>query len=199
MNIYINTPNLTSTVVRVTYPFMCCTLKTRCKIITPPTTRSCFQLIKDESLKYTLYFVSTTAVAVSTTRLMVIIYRLTLLNKHTNPHNIISINQSLCELLMCIYFISIFMNNALNNNVILWRKSVICRTMSVFLYMTTLNNMLFKSLSVIILSLKIKFPFKHQCRWLKYSAPVAVMTWLCSLLFVAIISLSIILHICILF
>ena len=192
MNIYINTPNLTSILVRVTDPFMCCTLKTRCKLLTNRTSRACFQLIKDESLKYIFYFVSTTAFAVSLTRLLVIIYRSILLKKHPNPHDIMRINQALCALLMCIYFTSIFINNALNNNVILWRKSVICRTMSVFLYMTLINNMVFKSLSVIILSLKIKFPFEYQCRWLKFSSPVAVMTWLCSLLFVSIVSLSII-------
>ena len=193
MHIYIHAPNLTSILVRVSDPFMCCTLKTQCKILTPRSIQSCFQLIKDESLKYAFYFLSTTAIAVSSTLLMVIIYRLILLKKHTNPHNIIRINQSLCTLLMCIYFISIFTANALNKNVILWRKSVICRTMSVFLYMTLINNMVFKSLSVIMLSLKIKFPFKHQCRWLKYSAPVTIMTWLCSLLFVSIVSLSVIL------
>ena len=150
MNIYIHAPNLTSIPVRVSDPFMCCTLKTRCKILTPRSTQSCFQLIKDESLKYIFYFLSTTAVAVSTTRLMVIIYRSIFVKKHTNHHNIIMINQSLCTLLMCIYFISIFINNALSNNVILWRKSAICRTMSVFLYITLINNMVFKYLSVIM-------------------------------------------------
>ena len=179
MNIYINTMNHTSIEVRVTDPFMCCTLNVQCKIINIRSNSLCFQFIKTESLKYTFYFISSTAVVVSITRLLVIIYR-SITYQNTNHLNVIRINQSLCEVLMCTYFISIFINTALNNNVILWRKSIICRIMSWFLYLTLSNGMVFKTFSVIIMSLKIKFPFKHQCRWLRFAALSAIMAWLCS-------------------
>ena len=191
MNIYINTLNHTSIEVRVTDPFMCCTLKAKCKIINIRSNSLCFQLIQTESLKYIFYFISSTAVAVSMTRLLVIIYR-SILYKNTNHHNIIRINQSLCEVLMCTYFISILINTALNNNIILWRKSTICHIMSGILYITLLNGMVFKTFSGIILCLKIKFPFKHQCRWLRFAASSAIMMWLCScLMFLISIILSI--------
>ena len=179
MNIYINTPNHTSIEIRVTDPFMCCTLKAQCKIVNIRSNSICFQLIRTESFKYTFYFISSTAVVVIMTRLLVIIYR-AISYKNTNYHNIIRINQSMCEVLMCTYFISILINTALNNNIILWRKSIICRIISGFLYITLLNGMVFKTFSVIIMSLKIKFPFKHQCRWLRFAASSAIMAWLCS-------------------
>ena len=178
MNIYINTPNHTWIEVRGTDPFMCCTLKAQCTMVNIRSNSICFHLIKTDPLKYTFYFISSTAVVVIMTRLLVIIYR-SILYKNTNHHNIIRINQSLCEVLMCTYFISILINTALNSNVILWRKSITCRIVSGLLYITLLNGMVFKTFSVITISLKIKFPFKHQCRWLRFAVSSAIMAWLC--------------------
>ena len=179
MNINLNIINHTSVEVHVTDPFMCCTLKTQCKMFISRSNVSCFQLIKTQSLKYIFYFLSTITFVVSTTRFLVIIYRSIYHKKHSNHHNIIKINQSLCELLMCTYFISVCLGNALSSNVITWRKNIICRIMSGFLYIALLNSLVFKTFSVITMSLKIKFPFKHQCRWLRFAVPAAGIAWLC--------------------
>ena len=194
VNIYITTHNHTSIQVHVADPIMCCTLKVQCKVINVPNNVSCFQLIKSRALTYSFYFLTTAAFTTSISRLFVVFCRLFLNRKQPAHYIAIKINQSLCEILFCVYLICIFIGNVLNVNVIFWRKAIICSIMSGLLYIALLNDMVFKTLSVIMMSLKIRFPFKHQCRWLRFATPSAGIVWLSScFIFLVSVHLSIIL------
>ena len=61
-----------------------------------------------------------------------------------------------------------------------WRKSWLCLLLNFVLFVSLECSIIFKCFCVIIMVFKIVFPFKHQCQWLRYTAFLSCMLWLCT-------------------
>ena len=148
--------------VRVTDPALCCILNSRCKLGDGRSEPTCHRLIKKRVIKWTVYILTTITFATSNAQFLFILYKLSSYNKQAKYYNTIRINQSLTELCFVTYFISVTMGDILKINIIFLRKSVLCHIMNILFYVPFSTCIIFKAFSTIIISLKIKFPFKHQ-------------------------------------
>ena len=182
INIYIDTSNSKFIEVLVTDPTLCCMFKSKCKIQGGVKVYICYQLIEAQSAKWSFYILATIPFIMCNTQLLMIFLRYASQNKHVKYYNITKINQSLTDLFLTLYFISLILGDTLNINVVFWRNSVFCRTINVLFYVTILNGLVFKAFSAIMPALKIRFPFNHQCRWFRFTLLALFSVWVFSAL-----------------
>ena len=86
-------------------------------------------------------------------------------------------NQSLSTKICSVYLVGISISDILKVNVMMFRKGNICILFNALLYTSLECTMIFKTLLSVIMSLKITFPFSHQCRWLKWTWLILACTW----------------------
>ena len=180
INVYIDTSNSKLIEVIVTDPTLCCMFKSRCKIQSGVKVYMCYQLIETQPAKWSFYILATIPFIMCNTQLFMIFLRYASQNKHVKYYNFTKINQSLTDLFLSLYFISLIFGDTLNINVVFWRNSVLCHTINVLFYVTILNSLVFKAFSAIMPALKIKFPFSHQCRWFRFTLLATFLVWVFS-------------------
>ena len=167
--------------IKVSDYHICCILPDNIECLSPnKNIYSCFGLINSVPEKYLAYSLSLTAFALS----VIII----LINKMINivskkefmknrNHSIIVVNQSLSTILCSVYLVGIAISDILKVNVLMFRKGNLCILFNALLYTSLQCTVIFKVLLIIIMSLKMTFPFSHQCRWLKWTWLVLACTW----------------------
>ena len=89
----------------------------------------------------------------------------------------IFINTGVSEMLLSIYLICLAITNDINVNVVVWRKSLYCFIFHALLSVSLATNIILKALSSYVLLLKIVYPFKHQCRYLRWSWLICLLVW----------------------
>ena len=89
----------------------------------------------------------------------------------------IFINTGVSEMLLSVYLICLAIANDINVNVVDWRKSLYCIIFHALFSVSLAANIIFKVLSSYVLLLKIVYPFKHQCRYVKMSWLICLLVW----------------------
>ena len=192
VDIYLSTFHHEFIEIHVTDPTLCCVWNSRCKIVDGGAAEyMCNQLIKKLVAKWIFYTLTIIAFITCNAGFFIILLRFSSNNKNIKYYKITIINQSLTELSWTTYFICIFFIDALNINVIFWIRSVLCLIINAQFYLALSNCIIFKAFSAIMISLKIKFPFKHQCRWFRFIYLSVILVWIFgALLYSANIGLS---------
>ena len=105
-------------------------------------------------------------------------YRLKLFSQRKKRYNFIALlNVEICNVMLVLYFVSLEFADIMGVNVVIFRKSTICVILSVTLFTTIHSSLALKTLSLFIVATKIVYPFKHECRWLRYSYIVCFTIW----------------------
>ena len=167
--------------IKVSDSIICCLLKTiRCS--SKDGKHLCFGLLFNLVSKISFYCICILTLLSTIFVLVKYIIWLSLLNRNANNKKkyyfVIWINHSLALLFISIYLVGIFVADTLNINMFFWRHSMICMSLNILLYTALESVVIFKVGLVLILSLQIIYPFKHQCSWLRNMALLTSMIWL---------------------
>ena len=61
---------------------------------------------------------------------------------------------------------------------ILWRAGNLCIFLRATIYVTLQSSVIFKTIAVVIITLKIRYPFRYQLRYLKHVPIISCAIWL---------------------
>ena len=107
-----------------------------------------------------------------------ITYRLKLFSQSKKRYNfIVALNVEICIVIFILYFVSLKFADIMGVNVIIFRKSTICAILSVAFFTTIHSSLALKTLSIVIVAIKIVYPFKYECGWLKYCYIACFTIW----------------------
>ena len=86
-------------------------------------------------------------------------------------------NQLMGNLLNSMYLATLSAVDIGKVNVLLFKTSILCITLNAVTYISLETIIVFKSILCQLILLKIMFPFKHQCRWVKWITPASGFVW----------------------
>ena len=86
--------------------------------------------------------------------------------------NIISSNS-----MLSLYFVVVSSFGSQATNLYVWKTQFTCKIIYIIFFSSLHGNMFFKIFRSIFVILKTVFPFKHQCRWLRFSAVICSGYW----------------------
>ena len=102
-------------------------------------------------------------------------------HKHTskkiNNYLIMLMSQLSSSLCSSLYVISIALADIIQVNLLYFRRSIYCSLLNAIIYITLETTIVLKVSSIGIISLNIVYPFKHQCRWLKWTGLITCFIW----------------------
>ena len=93
-------------------------------------------------------------------------------------YNVIKFNQIISDLLSILYFSFLIVADIFNVNAILWRTESVCVFLRTTICITLQSSIIFKTIGILIISLKISYPFRHQLRYMKLIPLAAGAIWL---------------------
>ena len=88
------------------------------------------------------------------------------------------INQIVSSILIGLYLLAIWVADANKVNLLLFRQSLICFILNIMLYISFVTLFVFRTCIFGYVALRILYPFKHQCIWLKWVSVVTVIIWI---------------------
>ena len=154
---------------------LCCMLnKLKCTSATPKTL--CFGLMESKVSKvifYILVFVTSAMI------LAVIIKHILLFSKSRSKlyYNISQLNHLTASLISVLCYVALASVDIANIYQWKWKTNPMCLLINAFLSMSLSPMSIFKILALMIIQMKIIFPFKHQCRWLNGTGLCCFLTW----------------------
>ena len=81
-------------------------------------------------------------------------------------------------MLISFYLCGLLFADVFQVNVIFWTVGRLCVLFKLILYNSLMVFIIFKTASVVFLSLQTTYPFKHQCRFLKWTGKVSLIIWI---------------------
>ena len=92
-------------------------------------------------------------------------------------------NMGISDVLSVIYICSIVAADWQQVNIVHWQTGDMCKILQILVILSLISNIILRCTAALILFLKIEYPFKHQCRWLKYTWFICVSIWLLSIIY----------------
>ena len=151
---------------------LCCispSLSINCK--STNTQKICFGLFTNISVKCTVYILNIICIFL----ISCVIYktcRKLYVSNGKKYYNVVKCNHIISDLFSNLYFSFLIGADIFNVNAILWRTESICVFLRTTISITLQSSIIFKTIVIIIISLKIRYPFRHQLRYMK-SIPLA--------------------------
>ena len=181
LNIKMSKNLLEHATISVSDSILCCMVKSKgCFSNFQKTV--CFGLLYNTVSKIVFYCTCIMTLMSTTFILFRRIKDLSLVQKHVNNKRkcylIALINHSISLLFISLYLMSLLVADTLHVNIFFWRKSMPCIFLNIIIYTSLESLVIFKACLTLILTLQIIYPFRHQCLWLKRTAPLLSVIWL---------------------
>ena len=98
--------------------------------------------------------------------------------KGTGRHfRVIMSNIIISNFVLILYIVVVSSFGSQSTNLYVWKTQFICKIIYIIFLSSLHGNMFFKIFRSIFVILKTVFPFKHQCRWLRFSAVICSGYW----------------------
>ena len=91
---------------------------------------------------------------------------------------LIFVNIGVSEILLSVYLVCLSIADDINVDVVVWQTSLYCIILHAFLTVSMAANIILKVLSSYVLLVKIVYPFKHQCRYVRMSWLICLLMWI---------------------
>ena len=174
--IYINLPDNRDIIVSDT-TFCCILYSTRnCK--SKQVYKICFGLFDKIHVKYSFY----TITMISSIAFIMQLFKINRDRpwvQSAKKHYILSkLNHVIADLFSTLYFLILICTDFLKVNIVLWRQENQCLILRSIFFISSYTSIVFKTMAIIIVTLKIIYPFKHQLRTFKYIPIAAILIWL---------------------
>ena len=167
-------------VVKVTDPLLCCLMQLKIECLSKKLTVNCYGLLKSHTETISLYCLSLFSTVMS---LFVFAKYVIHMISNTTPgkennYSILCISYMLANIFSSIYLAALSMADVFYVNVLIFKTSNVCTLLHAILYISLLASIVFKFLIIIFVSLRIIYPFKHQCNWMKWTGQATSIIWL---------------------
>ena len=173
----INVPILCNIIV--SYPRMCCTLpvKSICKTFDDGKI-ACFGIFHNLVSKIYIYTIVILSIASLFFKLCRSIFDSSWINDHKFYYISTTVNYTIADLLSIIHSVVLISVDISRINWLFWRKSLFCRFLRGMISLSLRASLIYKTICMIIITLKIIYPFRHQVRWLKYLPLASFFIWI---------------------
>ena len=164
--------------IAVTYFQICCLFPNyiSCRGITHGYV--CNGLIDSTTMKWCFYTVSVIAFVICAYLVIRQMWKCSY-SAHNKKYYIIArVNQVSADILSSVYLMCIVMADNLNVHMITWQTSHTCVFLRCLLYISLQASFAFKVVGIVVVVLKIVYPFRHQCHWLKLTSLFSGAIWL---------------------
>ena len=168
---------ITNLEVYVTDSTICCMLSQNVKCVSTKVQSNCYGLIKNYALKYSFYLL------VSLTLIFVLSIFVINVNVFRNIRTtfptqiVIKTNRIFADGICSIYLLCIAISDIIGVDAIRFRISSLCILLNALSFISFEGCIVFKTFYTMCVMLKTLFPFKHQCRWLRFSGIICGIAW----------------------
>ena len=168
-------------VIKTTDSQLCCMFSKHTKCLSSENHISCYAILRTFSKKMVLYCLSFFSLCVSSILLFKQTVQLTsIVNMGENKkhYSIMLMNQFINIILISLYLTSLSVLDIVKINLLYFKISVSCNMLNAVLYISMQTLTVFRSSLAGLITLKIMYPFKHQCTWTKWVAPTSGFVWI---------------------
>ena len=168
-------------VIKTTDSQLCCMLSKHTKCLSPEKHISCYGIFRTFSTKYSLYCLSFLSLCISSILLLKQTVQLTSIGNIGNNkkhYSIMLTNQFINTVLISLYLASLSVLDIVNVNLLYFKVGVLCSILNAVLYISVQTIIVFRSSLTGLITLKIMYPFRHQCTWSKFVAPISGSVWI---------------------
>ena len=173
--IQINTIYNNRAFVFVTDSTMCCIMPHNIRCVSSDRNRQCFGILPAMIWRWLYYFLGLLLFLIST---IVFMKHLGAKKQGSKKYNILIINQNAADLFCSVYISLLMFVDIFKVNIILWRRSISCIILNAFAFVSLEASIILKASCILTMALKIMFPFKHQCQWLRYTNMFSCLIWI---------------------
>ena len=138
----------------------------------------CFGLFSDNGTKYSSYVLVVICFLIYILQVLKILYDKPWVGSNKKYYIITKCSHILADLFAILYFLTILVADIIQVNNILWSKALFCVFLRTLIATAIETSLIFKSMAITIICLKIIYPFKHQLRWLKVVPTAIIIMWL---------------------
>ena len=166
--------------VEVSDLMICCLLHSNIKCTFNKQTKKCNGLIESVVKKVSFYSTSSISLCIS---LIVFIRHISQIlspdvaNSKKKYYWILYLNNSVATILIPLHLLSILTADAVKVSILYWTSSPICLFLILLIYISLQAMTIFKLCIVLFLSSHILYPFKHQCRFFKWTILFSFVIW----------------------
>ena len=163
--------------VYVTDSTICCMLSQNITCISAKVREHCYGLIEDYILKYSFYsLVSLTVIFVSVA-FFTNVSALRDIKTASSTRFIVKTNIMIADGICSIYLLCIAISDVIGVDEIQFRIGLLCIILNAISFISFEGCLVFKTFHSMCVMLKTLFPFKHQCRWLRFSGIICGIVW----------------------
>ena len=161
----------------VTDSMLCCLWPKVIDCIYDGDTTKCYGIMKNMAslIAFTALTILAAAtvlsVSIKTLQMLIMNYKV------RKYHNICILNHVVASTFTTACLVCLSIVGMLNTHLISWRKSTGCHLINGFFSISLGAIFAFKAFSVVIIAMKIIFPFAHQCQWLKKTFLLCIIIW----------------------
>ena len=166
-------------IIFVSHPRVCCLLPSTAmcrsfdkrKVI-------CFGLFPGLASQIYIYIVVLLSIAFFIFKLSKSVCNISWINYHKLYYIASTANYTIADLFSIIYNVVLIAVHISGVNWLFWRKSILCHFLSGMISLSLRGSLIYKTMCIVIIALKIIYPFRHQIRWLKYLPPLSLFIWI---------------------
>ena len=166
-------------VVKVTDSQFCCIFINHIRCLSEQKRITCYGLLERFITKFVFYCLSSLALCFSIAAVVKQAINITSNNttQKSCHYFLILINQLIGSILTSLYLVILAAVDITKANVLLFKTSVFCSILHGIIFISFETVIVFKWIMIWIIMLKIMFPFKHQCIWVRYIVPASGLVW----------------------
>ena len=167
--------------VKVSDSQLCCMLQDHIKCLSTEKNMQCHGILDKLSTRVAVYTLSLLSLCFSICTITRQVLHLMPSNKRikTNRHySMMVLNQSVDYILCSLYLAGLSVIDMVKINLLVFKTSLLCIVLNAIIYISLETIIVFKSSLSGLILLKIMFPFKHQCTWLKWIVPMSGCIWI---------------------
>ena len=168
-------------VVAVTDSQLCCLFSVHVKCLSNQNDVVCYGILNDLNAKVSFYCLSLLSLFFSLSVSIKQAFKLLSRDKasqNKKSYSVLLMNQSINNILSSLYLMTILTMDIIKIKLLFLKASIACVFLNFILYNSLETIIIFKSSLSLLIALKIRFPFRHQCPWLKWVTPASGFVWL---------------------
>ena len=167
-------------VIKVTDSQLCCMLSKHTECLSSETYVVCYGILQTFSTKFVLYCLSFFSLCISLILMLKQTVQLRLsvkIGANKKHYSIMLMNQLINIILFSLYLASLTVFDIAKVNLLYFKSSRSCIILNACLFISAQTITLFRSSLTGLITLKIMYPFRHQCTWFNWIPLVSGGVW----------------------
>ena len=166
-------------IIVVSHPRVCCILPSTaiCRSFNQRKVL-CFGLFSGLASEVYTYTVVILSIAIFIFKLFKSVFNSSWINNHKLYYIASTANYTIADLFSIMYNVALIAAHISHVNWLFWRKSLFCRFLRGIISLSLRGSLIYKTMCIVIIALKIIYPFRHQLGRLKYLPLISFFIWI---------------------